>query len=94
MTTVMLSGPMTLYEASEIREELMAALNTRQPLRLDLETTGPWDLAGLQLLASAVASAREAGVPIRFLHVPTVCAEVAERCGLRDWLEEYTDSFL
>lgn len=94
VTTVMLSGPMTLYESSEVRDRLRSALEAGRPLHLDLETSGPWDLAGLQLLASAVASGRRAGVPIRFVHVPRVCAEVAGRAGLRDWLSELSDSFV
>jgi ABC-type transporter Mla MlaB component len=90
----MLSGPMTLYESSEVRELLRSALEPQQPLRLDLETTGPWDLAGLQLLASAVASGRKDGIAVRFDHVPRVCAEIAERSGLSVWLADRTDSFL
>jgi hypothetical protein len=94
LTTVMLSGPMTLYESSEIRDHLRSALGSGPGLRLDLETTGPWDLAGLQLMVSAVASGRKAGVAVRFDHVPRVCAEIAGRCGLGDWLAERTDRFL
>ncbi|HEV3166731.1 MAG TPA: STAS domain-containing protein [Isosphaeraceae bacterium] len=92
--TIVLSGPMTLYESSDIRDQLRSALEEGQPLRLDLETTGPWDLSGLQLLASAVASGRKLDVLVRFDHVPRVCAEVAERAGLGAWLAERTESFL
>jgi ABC-type transporter Mla MlaB component len=93
-TPVMVSGPVTLYEASEVRDTLRTALDAGQPLAIDLETSGPWDLAGLQLLIATAASAQAAGVSVRFEHVPRVCGELAERCGLRDWLESLTDSFL
>src|SRR5690348_15027915 len=91
---VLLSGPVTLYESAEVRDQLRAALEAGDPVLIDLETSGPWDLAGLQLLASALASGREAGVSVRLSNVPRVCAELAERSGLSDWLVEQTDSFL
>lgn len=92
--TVVLSGPATLYESSELRETLLAAVIEDKPLCIDLETSGPWDIAGLQLLVSAVASGRKAGHPVRLLNVPRVCAEIAERSGLSDWLNAAADSFL
>src|SRR5438067_13603807 len=84
--TVALSGPATLYELSELREALLSALAEGKDLRVDLETSGPWDLSGLQLLISASASGRKAGQSIRLVHVPSACAEVAERSGLAGWL--------
>jgi hypothetical protein len=61
---------------------------------LDLETSGPWDLSGLQLLLASVASGRKLSQSVRFAQVPKVCAEIAERCGLGPWMREHTDSFL
>lgn len=84
--TLVLSGAVTLYESSEVRETLIAALAERKDLRIDLETSGPWDIAGLQLLVSVVATGRRAGQSVRLVHVPGVCREVAERSGLTDWL--------
>lgn len=91
---VQLSGPMTLYESTEIRETLLAALAEGRDLSVDLETSGPWDLSGLQLLVAAVASGRKAGLAVRFARVPRVCVEIAERCGLEAWLLDLTDSAL
>ena len=91
---VALSGPATLYELPEIRELLVAALAEGKDVRIDLETSGPWDLAGLQLLISAAASGRRSGQAIRLVNVPRVCAEVADRSGLADWLGTVTDSYL
>ncbi len=92
--TVSLSGPATLYELAELRESLLAAIAVGEDLRIDLETSGPWDLAGLQLLISATASRRRTGQAIRFMNVPRVCAEIAERSGLSTWLSGVTDTFL
>jgi anti-anti-sigma regulatory factor len=94
VNVVVLSGPATLYESAEIREILLAAVIEDRPLRIDLETSGPWDIAGLQLLVSAFASARRAGQTVRLVNVPRVCAEIANRSGLADWLNDGTDSFL
>jgi anti-anti-sigma regulatory factor len=92
--TVTLSGPKTLYESSEVRELLRSELEGRESLLLDLETSGPWDLAGLQLLVAAVASGRQRNVQVRLVNVPSVCTEIAQRSGLDDWLKEHADSFL
>lgn len=89
---LMLSGPLTLYESSSVRELLLAAVSEATSLEIDLRATGPWDLAGLQLLVSVVASGTKAGLPVRLIHVPRVCQEVAERSGLADWLKMASDS--
>jgi ABC-type transporter Mla MlaB component len=91
---LVLSGPVTLYESSEVRESLLSAVAEGKDLRIDLEMTGPWDLAGLQLLVSVVAAGRKLGQSVRFVQVPGVCREIAERSGLAAWLGDATDSFL
>jgi ABC-type transporter Mla MlaB component len=88
---VRLSGPVTLYESAEFRESLHSALAEGKPLRVDLEASGPWDLAGLQLLVSTVATGRKVGLPVRFVHVPGVCRELADRAGLAEWLAAVSD---
>lgn len=91
--TVSLSGPVTLYESSEVRDTLLAALEEGKDLRIDLEASGPWDIAGMQLLIATVASGQKAGRNVRFVQVPGVCREVAERSGLLTWLTGVADSF-
>ena len=90
---VTLSGPVTLYESSEVRDHLLAALEDGKDLRINLEASGPWDVAGLQLLIATVASARKLGLDVRLGQVPGVCREVAERSGLGNWLAGVTDTF-
>jgi ABC-type transporter Mla MlaB component len=94
LNLVTLSGPATLYELTELRETLVTALAEGKDLRIDLETSGPWDLGGLQLLVSAAASGRKTGQSVRLANVPRVCAEIAERSGLSPWLKDMADSFL
>jgi anti-anti-sigma regulatory factor len=90
---VQLSGPITLYESNELRETLLLALSEGEDFAVDLETSGPWDLAGLQLLIALIASGRKLDRRVRLVHVPRVCLEIAERSGLDDWLRTVTDSF-
>lgn len=94
VTTVVLSGPVTIYESVDIRETLVTAIANRKDLLVDLETSGPWDLAGLQLLVSVVNSAQKADLTVRFMHIPGVCIEIANRAGLRDWLEAHAESYV
>jgi len=91
---VTLSGPATLDEATELRDRLLAALATRKNLRIDLETTGPWDLAGLQLLIATATAGRRTGQAVRLANVPKGCAEIAHRAGLSEWLHSTADSFM
>jgi len=84
--TLLLTGPITLYEVSAVCETLRVALSEGKPLRIDLSDAGPWDLAGLQVLVSCVRSARNRDLEVRLAEVPDVCAQVAERSGLSGWL--------
>jgi anti-anti-sigma regulatory factor len=71
---------------SAVCEALRMALADLTPLLIDLSDSGPWDLAGLQLLVSCDQSARSHDQSMRLVAVPEVCAEVAERSGLAEWL--------
>jgi ABC-type transporter Mla MlaB component len=84
--TIFLTGPVTLYEVGAIRETLCSALAEGKRLRIDLSDSGPWDLAGLQLLISCVKTGRDAGQSVHLANVPAGCTDVAERSGLSSWL--------
>ena len=84
--TILLTGPITLYEVSTVRQTLRAALAEGRPVRIDLSDTGPWDIAGLQLLISCVKTGRNQNQVVRLVNTPRVCAEMAERSGLTEWL--------
>jgi ABC-type transporter Mla MlaB component len=84
--TLLLTGPITLYEVSAVCESLRIALAEGKPLRIDLSDSGPWDLSGLQLLISCVSSARNRELEVRLANVPEACAQVAQRGGLSTWL--------
>ncbi len=84
--TLVLTGPITLYEVSAVCESLRVALSEGKSLRIDLSDSGPWDLSGLQVLISCVQSARNRDLQVRLAGIPEVCAQVAERSGLSGWL--------
>ncbi|MGO9463916.1 MAG: lipid asymmetry maintenance protein MlaB [Isosphaeraceae bacterium] len=84
--TVVLSGPVTLYEVLVVRETLQAAIALGKRLRIDLSDSGPWDLAGFQLLISGAKSAESRGRNVVLLNTPQGCVDIAERAGLSGWL--------
>ena len=86
LKTISFEGPTTIYEVSARRETLRAALAEGKNLRIDLGDSGKWDLAGLQLLISCVKTGLALGRTVRIARTPDVCVEIAERCGLADWL--------
>jgi ABC-type transporter Mla MlaB component len=86
-----LAGPVTLYEVTAVREVLRTALAAGAPVRLDLSDSGPWDIAGLQLLISCVKSGRLRGQEVRIVGVPQPCADLAGRYGLSEWLRSVGD---
>jgi anti-anti-sigma factor len=87
--TLRLTGPITLYEVSAVRESLRKALAEGKQLSLDLSDSGPWDLAGVQLLVSCMKTARDRDRQARLINVPNGCVEIAERSGLAEWLRSY-----
>lgn len=84
--TVVLSGPVTLYEVLAVRETLQTAVAEGKHLRIDLSNSGEWDLAGVQLLISCTKSAESRDRTVRLVNTPRGCVEIAERAGLSDWL--------
>ena len=89
--TILLTGPITLYEVSAVRETLSLRSGGGKALRIDLSDSGPWDLAGLQLLVSCVKTARNRDREARLINVPKICVEIAERTGLAEWLRSVQD---
>lgn len=85
---------MTIYEASDWREQFLHAIKPGTPLEVDLHTSGPWDVSGLQLLISLTHTGDHLESPVRFLLVPPGCREIARRAGLSEWLKQHTISDL
>jgi ABC-type transporter Mla MlaB component len=91
VTTVEVTGPVTRAEVVRWCGAFSDVLARGRGLRIDLAGSGPWDLAGVQLLLAAVASGERAGRPISLARVPNVLSAVAERAGLLDRLVAITE---
>jgi ABC-type transporter Mla MlaB component len=87
-----MSGPVTLSEVPRWREALIAAFSEAKPVRIDLDASGPWDLAGLQLLISALATGQKSGQEVRLVHVPRGFTAIAEQAGVSERLAEAVDN--
>jgi len=87
--TLTVTGPVTLTEAPRWREAILKAIEHDSP-RIDLAASGPWDLAGLQLLIAAIRSGRG----VRFCRVPGVVVAIAARAGVVGRLGEAVDDYV
>ncbi len=87
-----LDGAVTVYEVAGLRDAFREALAEGVDLRVELDETTKWDLAGLQLLISCARTAREDGRVLTLAKVPPACVEAAERSGLSSWLESVTET--
>lgn len=70
---LMLDGPMTIYNAGEIKNQLMNALGSTRILELDLSHVGEMDTAGFQLLVMAKRESQRHQQTLRIVaHSPAV----------------------
>lgn len=70
---LMLDGPMTIYNAMEIKEQLLANLGNAAVLELDLSHVSEMDTAGFQLLVMAKRESQQQGRILRIVgHSPAV----------------------
>lgn len=85
-TLLPLSGELTIYRATELRQTLLAALaepmTDPDGLALDLSGVTELDSAGLQLLLSARLSASTAGRSLDFLNPSPAVVHVWQMLGL------------
>jgi anti-anti-sigma regulatory factor len=80
---VVLDGECTVARAPEIRQTLLAALDSGEPLELDLQGVTRIDMAFCQTMHALRASCLARGVALELLpDWPPEVAAVAERCGL------------
>lgn len=70
---LILDGPMTIYNAGEIKAQLMGALQNAGILEIDLSHVGEMDTAGFQLLVMAKRESQRLGSTLRIVaHSPAV----------------------
>jgi anti-sigma B factor antagonist len=70
---LILDGAMTIYNASEIKSQLLAGLNTASILELDLSHVNEMDTAGFQLLVMIKRESQRINRTVRIVaHSPAV----------------------
>lgn len=70
---LILDGPMTIYNAGEIKAQLMSGLSTAKIVELDLSHVDEMDTAGFQLLVMAKRESHSLGCILRIVaHSPAV----------------------
>lgn len=60
-------GPMTIYNAGEVKKQLMSSLQNASILELDLSHVGEMDTAGFQLLVLAKRESLRLGHTLRII---------------------------
>ncbi|HYD76200.1 STAS domain-containing protein [Ramlibacter sp.] len=76
------SGPVTIYEAVELRRQLLDALEAGRGLALDLGGVDEIDTAGIQLLVLAQREAHLAGQRSEVVAASAPVREALDLCGL------------
>jgi anti-anti-sigma factor len=70
---LILDGPMTIYNANEIKAQLMSGLQAAPIVELDLSHVNEMDTAGFQLLVMAKRESQRQGHTLRIIaHSPAV----------------------
>lgn len=64
---LILDGPMTIYNAGDIKAQLMGALSTSSILEIDLSHVNEMDTAGFQLLVMAKRESQRLGHTLRIV---------------------------
>lgn len=70
---LILAGPMTIYNAGEIKEQLLSGLQAASIVELDLSHVTEMDTAGFQLLVMSKRESQRLGHTLRIIaHSPAV----------------------
>ena len=81
--TLMLDGEMTIYNAMEQKQKILAALDQDGPLLVDLGRVGYMDTAGLQLLILLNREAAIHNKKISILNCGREILDLLDFCNLR-----------
>ncbi len=76
------AGPMTIYEAGDLREAFLAGFAEDGGLALDLGAVTECDTAGLQLLCAARVTAETDALPFRIEAVSEAVRDALGAAGL------------
>jgi len=82
-------GDMTIYQAAELKQTLLASLATTSPLVLDLSAVSEIDTSGVQLLMMAAQYARACGQEFRLTRPSQSVIEVIELLHLESYFGDW-----
>ena len=73
---------LTIYQAADLREKLLAVVEANQEIIIDLHELKDWDVAGLQLLVALRKTAAKSGKNLRLEQAPDAFFEAFDAIGL------------
>lgn len=82
MTTIALKPDLSLRGVATVHDELRRANLSAGPMTIDASAVALADVAGVQLLVSALATARDAGCALSISHMSQPLAQAISRAGL------------
>lgn len=86
-TVLCIAGAMTIYEAAQARDRLLAALPGGTAVVVDLSGVAEIDTAGIQLLVMLAREARRRGCALRFAPRSEAVNDAFERLDLSRYME-------
>ena len=88
MNSLSLSGDCTIYEISEIHQQVLQAWKKKKGLTLDLSEVADIDASFMQLLLSCRQSAQQQQQLFELKNIPQQLSEKLESLYLSEWFSE------
>jgi anti-anti-sigma factor len=85
---IVIEGDMTIYQASELKTQLIDALNQAETLDIDLSHVSKIDSTGIQLLMLAKKHHALNGKPLSFSNHSEAVLDAFEMMGLTSWFND------
>ncbi|MGD9162362.1 MAG: STAS domain-containing protein [Desulfobacteraceae bacterium] len=81
--TIKINGPLSIYEAVDIHKKLLHSLAENNKINIDLGDVDSCDVAGLQLLISAIKTGEKEEKQITISNVSETFQKTAKLVGLQ-----------
>ena len=78
-----IEGSLSIYEANDLKDELLACLDTGTAVEVELSNVTDCDPAGLQLLVSARKTAQSAQKTLHIRNAPEHVLDLLQIAGIR-----------
>jgi anti-anti-sigma factor len=87
-----IEGEMTIYQAAELKQALLAALEQDEEVEIDLSAVSEIDTAGVQLLIAAGKTAQAKQKRLRLAEPSAAVTDVFKLFDLDGWIDGGTSS--